>query len=87
LLQRGDGDVDVVGRRIQAELRYSGGHLSALVADHDIKFIDTVHGDSALIFSNQNCKPFIKDTSNEMESILLVPDRDGSAAGDNWPVI
>jgi hypothetical protein len=56
--------VDIVGRGIQAELRYSGGHLSALVADYNVKFIDAAHGDSALIFSNRRCKPLIKDTSN-----------------------
>src|SRR5262249_37191016 len=89
LLQRRDGGVDVFGRGIQAELRYSGGHLSALVADHDVKFIDEAHGDSALIFSNQRGKPLIKDMSNsrlaEWKACCFASDCDGSAGGDNWP--
>jgi hypothetical protein len=56
--------VEVFGRGIPTELRYSGGHLSALVADYDVKFIDAAYGDGALIFSNRRCKPLIKDTSN-----------------------
>src|SRR5262249_38257004 len=63
LLQRRDGGVDVVGRGIQAELRYSGGHLSALVADYDVQFIDAGHCDSGLIVLNQRFKTFVKNKS------------------------
>src|SRR5262249_9895269 len=45
LLQRRDGGVDVVGRRVEAQLRYPGNHLSALVANDDVKLIDATHRD------------------------------------------
>src|SRR5262249_56491390 len=45
LLQGRDGTVDVVGLHVQTELRYPGDHLSTLVANDDVKFIDTAHRD------------------------------------------